>query len=246
MLNTRNRARAGRRHSSRPASERLEQRQLLAAHIVGSTVSYATIQSAIDAASSGATVTVDAGTYAGPITINKTLTLQGANAGVDARGTRGPESVVTTTTTGITVTANDVTIDGVDVVGDKANVGGAQYAGIILGPSIHGSHIVNDIVADNISGLYLSNNSDADAAIIQHDWFYDNFETGEWFEYGWNGSRQIYTDGGVSGGLLTDVLIDSNLFSKGRRHHRRARDRPAGGGGGQAVQHHDLQQRVQL
>ena len=115
--------------------------------------------------SAGATVTVDAGTYAGPITINKTLTLQGANAGVDARGTRGAESIVTTTTTGIDGDGQRRD-DRRDGRGRRQGRTSArpQYAGIILGPSIHGSHVVNDIIADNISGLYLSNNSDADAA----------------------------------------------------------------------------------
>ena len=209
-------ARAGRQLSglARAAVERAEPRLLLAAHVAGSTISYATIQAAVDAAPVGGTVTVDAGTYAGPITVSKTLTLKGANAGVDARGARGAESVISTSTIGITVTASDVTIDGFDVVGTKADVADAQYAGIILGPSIHGSHVVNDVIAENVSGLYLSNNSPTDAAVIQHDWFDDNYENGEFFTEGWNGSRQIYTDAYVSGGTLTDVLIDADLFTK--------------------------------
>ena len=69
--------------------EALEKRRLLAAHIVGSSTVYITIQAAVNAASTGATITVDAGTYAEKVTIGKTLTVRGAQAGVDARGSRG-------------------------------------------------------------------------------------------------------------------------------------------------------------
>src|SRR5207253_339826 len=80
--------------------EKLETRRLYAAHIAGSSTVYSTIQAAVNAASTGATITVDAGTYAEKVTINKTLTLRGAQAGVDARGSRSSdngsgESVVT-------------------------------------------------------------------------------------------------------------------------------------------------------
>src|SRR6476646_9783045 len=79
----------------------LEARQLLAAHIVGSTAVYSTIQAAVDAAVAGATITVDAGAYAEKVSITKTLTIKGAQAGNDARQTSrtngaGPnESIIT-------------------------------------------------------------------------------------------------------------------------------------------------------
>src|SRR5579871_1918556 len=78
--------------------ERLEGRRLLAAHIVGSSTVYATIQAAVDAASPGATITVDAGNYPELVGINKSLTIKGAQAGIDARSNAraasGNESVV--------------------------------------------------------------------------------------------------------------------------------------------------------
>ena len=62
--------------------EALELRRYLAANIVGSSVSYSTIQAAVNAAPSGATITVDPGTYTELVTVNKPLTLRGAQAGV--------------------------------------------------------------------------------------------------------------------------------------------------------------------
>ena len=53
---------------------RLEPRQMMAAHIVGSSTVYQTIQAAVDAAMPGATINVDAGTYSELVTITKPLT----------------------------------------------------------------------------------------------------------------------------------------------------------------------------
>ena len=192
--------------------ESFENRSYLAAHIVGSTTVYSTIQSAVDAAAPGATINVDAGTYAETVTISKPLTLRGAQAGTDGRSTRGAESIIYNTPTDIKILANDVTIDGFTIEGYKTNIGAGLGAGIIMGPSIHGTHVVNNIILNNITGLYLSNNSDTDAAVIQHNYFYNNTETGSDWTYGWNGSRAIYTDGSLTGGLLTNVLIDGNKF----------------------------------
>ena len=81
--------------------ETLENRRMLAAHIVGSSTVYSTIQAAVDAALSGAVITVDAGSYKESVVIGKSLTIKGAQAGVDARsntrlsGAASAESVIT-------------------------------------------------------------------------------------------------------------------------------------------------------
>src|SRR6476661_1020228 len=65
--------------------ELLEGRSYLSAHIVGDATVYSTIQAAVTAATSGATINVDAGTYSELVTVSKPMTINGAQAGVDAR-----------------------------------------------------------------------------------------------------------------------------------------------------------------
>src|SRR5689334_10914458 len=121
----RGKRRACNRKAGRPwacvTSEELENRLLLAAHIIGSSTRYATIQAAVNAAAPKAIITVDAGTYSERVTVNKSLTIQGAQAGVDARsnGRAGAaESIVSTANGSFYITANDVTIDGFTIQGE--------------------------------------------------------------------------------------------------------------------------------
>jgi len=81
-----------------------------------------TIQSAVDATAVGGTVVIPNGTYDETVTIDtEGVTLRGAQAGVDARGDRGPESRINNTSTTappIEIDASDVTIDGLAVESD--------------------------------------------------------------------------------------------------------------------------------
>jgi parallel beta-helix repeat protein len=202
---------AGRRRSV-PLSESLESRQFFAAHVVGDLAVYATIQAAVTAASPGATINVDAGTYAEMVTVNKPLTLRGAQAGNDARTRSGAETIVSGTALGggvqssaFYIQANDVTLDGFSVQGNTSP--GTYGAGIVIAPGQFGTHVVNNIVQTNIAGLYLANASAVDQALIQHNLFRQNNNAGE------NSGRGIYSNGGIAGGSgLTNVLIDANSF----------------------------------
>jgi len=117
----------------RPQLEYLEARTLLSATIYvnaadasapvqdGSFANpYGTIQQGVSAANpaGGDTVQVAAGTYTGQIIINKSLTLDGAQAGVDARGGRpaAPESVLSLSTYGLEPEADNITINGFKIV----------------------------------------------------------------------------------------------------------------------------------
>jgi len=191
----------------------LERRLHLAAHIVGESNAYSTIQAAVDAALAGATITVDAGTYPELVSVDKTVTILGAQAGLDGRSNlrnnTAAESIVSgqvlsdsTHSSGFYIQANDVTIDGFTVQGNSSATYGA---GIVIAPGQYGTHIVNNVIQNNIVGLDLANSSSTDAAVIQHNVFRNNNNVGD------NYGRGIYTDGTVSGGNLTNVLIDGNF-----------------------------------
>lgn len=114
---------------------------------------FCSIQSAINDANTlnGHTISVAAGTYAENVTVNKSLTLNGANAGI-ACGSRGTESILAPAS-GIPflVTADGVTINGFEITAPastNAFVCGAtsdltiNYNNIHhIGTSVSGSHV---------------------------------------------------------------------------------------------------------
>ena len=165
-----------------------------------------TIQAAVNKASPGDTINVAAGLYPeaplGPLTINKTLTLLGAQSGIDARTRVGAESIINDVQ-GTSVSASGVVIDGFTVQG--SSVSAFTGYGIFLNPGISGTQIINNIIQDNIAGIGLSN-SGATQAIIQHNVFRNNTLPG-----GASGSG-IYTDQFVGGLTVRNVLIDENSF----------------------------------
>jgi len=165
-----------------------------------------TIQAAIDKASANDTINVAAGTYPelalGPLTINKTLTLLGAQNGVDARSPRGAESMVADAQ-GTSVSASNVVIDGFTVA--FSSVAAFTGYGIWLNPGVSGTTIVNNIIEENIVGIGLAN-SGPSQAVVRHNLIRNNTRPG-----GASGSG-IYTDQFVGGPTVRDVLIVENSF----------------------------------
>jgi len=167
---------------------------------------YTTIQDAVNAASPGDTIDVCAGTYpepaGGPLTINKPLTLEGAQAGVDARSRAGAESVITDFQ-GTSVAASGVVIDGFTVQ-DSILAAFTGY-GIWMNPGTSGTQLLNNIIQNNIAGVGLANGG-SPQAVIKHNLFRNNTLPG-----GATGSG-IYTDEFVGGPIVRNVLIEENDF----------------------------------
>ena len=159
---------------------------------------FASVQKGVAQVDSGGTVIVASGIYTQSITINKPLTLRGAQAEVDARtrpGTLAAESVLSN---GVYINADNVVIDGFIV--QDADFSGDLGVGIYLVPDHSGYQILNSIIRNNIFGLYL-NTSGATQAIVRGNLFKDNNRPG-------NASGDaIYSDMG-----LANVLIDNNTF----------------------------------
>ena len=82
------------------------------------TANSGSIQRGIDAATAGETVFVDVGTYTENVSVNKALTLSGANVGQPGCMARGPESTIAGGAgTALTVASDDVTVDGLEMTG---------------------------------------------------------------------------------------------------------------------------------
>ena len=164
-----------------------------------------TIQAAVNKASAGDTIYVAASVYPepapGPLTINKRLTLLGAQTGIDARNPRGAESIIADPQ-GTSVSASGVVIDGFTV--QDSSVAAFTGYGIWLNPGIGGTEIINNIIRDNIAGIGLANIGAQ--AVIRHNLFRNNILPG-----GASGSG-IYTDEFVGGPVVRDVLIEENSF----------------------------------
>ena len=173
-----------------------------------------TIQEAVNVASTagGDTVQVAAGVYNEMVTVDRAVTLLGAQAGVDARlGSRGSASVESIVQgpggqTAFYVTADNVTIDGFVVQG-ATNPNQFGF-GIVLGAGTSGSHVLNNIIQNNIVGLALANDSTVDATVIERNLFRNNNMPGPASGTG------IYSDEFVAGfgqGLV-NVDIVNNTF----------------------------------
>ena len=156
-----------------------------------------TIQAGVTAALAGQVVQVCPGTYNENVVVNKTLTIQGAKANVDARNrATSNESVVTGTdaTATFQLLADNIKLNGFDVTG---NVNGA---GIYTSPSFSGYKLLNNIVENNVFGIYLHNGG-ASQALVRLNLIQNNNQPGA------AAGNGIYSDQGAVG-----VVIAANKF----------------------------------
>jgi nitrous oxidase accessory protein NosD len=162
----------------------------------GHTGTFATIQAAVNFANPGDTILVDAGTYHEHVTVNKALTLQGANHGVNPlTSSRGAESIVDGDFTGapFMVTASNVVLDGFKIV-DGQN---GSNAGVALGGSISGYTVENNVITNNTIGIYANSSG---VSLIQHNLFDGNNLPGP------AGGAGIYSESTIG------LTVDANEF----------------------------------
>ncbi|HMG47161.1 MAG TPA: hypothetical protein VK614_06845, partial [Allosphingosinicella sp.] len=99
------------------------------------------IQDAIDAASDGYRIEAQAGTYAESLTVDKDITIEGANQGIPGTGGRGAETVITGN---VTISAAGVTINGVEITGAAADALGTT--GVVVQGGANGFSLVNSVL----------------------------------------------------------------------------------------------------
>ena len=112
-----------------------------------SATAFPTIAAAYTAAAAGDTIFVCPGEYPEQLTIAKAITLQGAQAGVDARGRSGPETIMDAPGGDLLITAAGVTVDGFTFQGQTNT---ATQAGAVTAVA-DDTTIVNDIFRDNVA-----------------------------------------------------------------------------------------------
>ena len=176
------------------------------------TTSCKTIQFAVGQVAAGAVIKVAAGTYpenaASSLNINKTVTLCGANAGTDARGSRVPESIITNER-GTTVSADNVVLDGFTFQDAGMTQSNFPY-GVDMAQGTQGTQVYNNIIQNNIYGIGLANTGPTQVLVCQN-LLQNNNNPGSASGSG------IYTDQFVCGNVnpsrpCTNFLITENVF----------------------------------
>lgn len=166
-----------------------------------SPASSSTIQAAIGMASAGDTIKVCPGTYAENVSVDKAnLTIDGAKAGKDAR-TRSQtnESIVTGTdpTGAVQLKENGIEWDGFTVSGNTAG------PGIYTSPSFSGHDVANNVIKDNVFGLYL-HSTGVNQNLVRRNRFTSNNQPGA------AAGNGIYSDQGVQRALITVNKFELN------------------------------------
>ena len=163
------------------------------------------LQEAVNAATAGDTIMIAAGTFAGNTTIDKAVTILGANWGTAGTGVRSAESVLEGEIT-VTAATGTVVINGVEI----SNTSGpaTQFDGVTVdgGANVTVENSVFDATstgaANGDRGIYLTLNATGDVSITQN--LFGGAANGH-YNTNWNPAIQ-------SDGPGVDLAIDNNSF----------------------------------
>lgn len=109
------------------------------------------LQAAVDTASPGDVIRLLAGKHVGPVTISKTLTLEGEPGSVVAGS--GSGSV-------IIVTAPRTIVHGLEIRGSGRNLS-EMDSGVFVAKTATGTRVENNMILDNLVGIYLHGAEDS-------------------------------------------------------------------------------------
>src|SRR3989344_1997920 len=152
---------------------------------------YNTIQEGVTAAPAGGTVHVAAGTYSEQISINKALTLNGSNVGINAvTGTRSAETIIEATG----ATALNILVAGVTIDGFTINASFGVYSEAAL--SNDSLTVKNNIITGTTRSVSLGGGGGADTTVTGNDLISD--------------TRSMHLSGS---GTYTDLKVNNNRFS---------------------------------
>lgn len=171
-------------------------------------MAFPTIGAGVMAVTPGDTVKVCPGTYDETVTVDKALTINGAQAGVDARNRNtSTESRVqptgTTDSATFNITASNVTLDGFLLTGNE-NGPAVQTAA-----TESGYHILNNRIVANAFGVYFNASGDNPSVVKQNaiTTNNENLNLGVASAAG-NG---ICSDQGLAGGLIQSNKFRNNI-----------------------------------
>jgi parallel beta-helix repeat protein len=153
---------------------------------------HSTVEEAIAHAEDGETLLLGPGRY-GVLELNRSITVLGANHGRDARAREfnaASESIVKE----LRLHADNIVIDGFTIEG-------SDQSGLTLSSAASGYRILNNIVQNNVFGIYLHSSGDQ-KTVVSQNLFRENNLAGS------ASGDAIYSDQGMK-----NVLIDNNLFT---------------------------------
>jgi nitrous oxidase accessory protein len=196
------------------------------------------LQSIIDAADPGSTITLDAGTYAGGVHIDKALTITGEKGAVIDGGGQGTLIEVTApdvTIEGLTLRASGASLDredsGVSVLAPRVTIRNNTFDDVLFGVFLRKAP--DSVVANNVFGakdVFIANRGDgirlweSERSLVENNVIHGGRDTVFWFTDevvvrnnevtdGRYGLHFMYSDGAiVEGNVLSDNSVGAFMM----------------------------------